>query len=349
MSETVTLTPAQIDFLKRTLPGFETSDGSVELAGRAGSQRYFVRVPQGSASAILIVWDSRDEDWGRFLSIGRDLTSTMGLLPGILADDPRHGLILEEDLGDMTLKRYCDNRPVDHQSIIAVYRQALDALGIWQSPQVATHPVIAARVMDEETFVWETAYFARYCVTDYCGCEVMLDSAWERERKDLARTCAAFPGSAIHRDFQSENVMLHKERIRFVDFQGARLGPPEYDVASLLFDPYSERVDEAMRDDLYGYYCRMSGRRQYECGRRLYLCAAQRLMQALGAYGNLSLHKGKEWYREFIPVALERLGEVMGKLDGFPAIKAIVKKCREVVKGMGGLTCRSSTNRIPAP
>ncbi|MBN1308251.1 MAG: phosphotransferase, partial [Chitinispirillaceae bacterium] len=305
---------------------------------RAGSQRYFARIPYGSASVVLIVWDSRDEDWGRFLSIGRDLRMTAGLLPEILDDDPRHGLILEEDLGDMTLKRYCDDQAIDRQAITAAYRRTLDALSIWQSPRVAAHPVIAARVMDDETFVWETAYFARYCVTDYCGCEAMLDQAWERERMELAHACAALPRSAIHRDFQSENVMLHDGRIRLVDFQGARLGPPEYDAASLLFDPYNEKIDDALRDDLYDYFCRMNDRADDHArhARRLHLCAAQRLMQALGAYGNLSLHKGKEWYREFIPVALERLEGVMGKLDGFSKISATVRQCREAVRGKGG-------------
>ena len=334
MSETVVLTPAQIDFCKRTLPGFDTADGVVELAGRAASQRYFARIRHEGASFILIVWDSRDEDWRRFLAVGRDRLSTGGLLPEILADDPRHGLIIEEDLGHMTLKQYCGDAANDRQAISGVYRATIDALIRWHSPSVAALPVIAARLMDVETFMWESAYFARYCVTDYCGCESLLDVAWERERTELARSCAALTLTAIHRDFQSENVMLHEDRIRLVDFQGARLGPPEYDAASLLFDPYSERIDEALRDDLYDYYCRISGRPD-EQARRLRLCAAQRLMQALGAYANLSLHKGKEWYRSFIPGAIERLEEVLQRLDGFPAMTAVVRRCREKAAGRG--------------
>lgn len=332
MSETVILTPAQIDFCRRTLPGFDPADGVVELAGRAASQRYFVRIRHEGASFILIVWDSRDEDWQRFLAVGRDRLSTGGLPPEILADDQRHGLILEEDLGHITLKRYCGAAAIDRQGIDAVYRMTLDALIRWQSPGVAALSVIAARSMDVETFVWESSYFARYCVKDYCGCESLLDAAWERERMELARSCAALTPTAIHRDFQSENVMLHDGRIRLVDFQGARLGPPEYDAASLLFDPYSERVDDALRDDLYDYYCRISDRPD-EQSRRLRLCAVQRLMQALGAYGNLSLHKGKEWYRSFIPGAVERLEGVLERLGGFPVMTAVVRHCREKAVG----------------
>ena len=39
--------------------------------------------------------------------------------------------------------------------------------------------------------------------------------------------------------------------------------------------------------------------------------AAQRLMQALGAYGNILHHKGDEWYRQFIMIAAKNLRDVI--------------------------------------
>ena len=334
MNENVTLTPAQADFLRQNLEGFAAAEHGpeAELAGRAASQRYFVRIRHNATPYILIVWDSRDEDWERFLTIGHDRVSTGGLLPAIYAADPRHGLILEEDLGTMTLKRYCTDPGVAAGEVLERYRSTLEALKIWQLPQMGHHPVIAARSMDTDTFLWETSYFAHYCVTDYFGYETLLGDKWEKERIRLAETCALLPQTAIHRDFQSENVMLHKEEIRFVDFQGARLGPPHYDVASLLFDPYSTRITGADAEALFRWYAGSSGEEKDDF-RTLYLCAAQRLMQALGAYGNLSLHKGKEWYRGYIPVALEKLDGIMNCCSDFPAISGVVRKCREAVDG----------------
>ncbi|MBN1760201.1 MAG: phosphotransferase [Chitinispirillaceae bacterium] len=332
MDEHLTLTPAQEDFLAQNLSGFHPDAADVSLAGRAGSQRYFIRIIHEGTPYILIVWDSRDEDWERFIAIGNDRVVTGGLLPQLHAADPRHGLILEEDLGAMTLKHHCLDKNSDRTSVEGALRDTLDALHIWQMPQVAAHPVIAARSMDVETFMWETWYFARYCVTDYCGCETLLTGAWERERSRLAEACAALPQTAIHRDFQSENIMLLEGRIRFVDFQGARLGPPQYDVASLLYDPYNPRIDADMCTALCFYYhqhCLVGNGDERTIG----LCAAQRLMQALGAYGNLSLHKGKEWYREYIPVALRNLDDVMSGLDGYHEIASVVRACREVVEG----------------
>ena len=61
-----------------------------------------------------------------------------------------------------------------------------------------------------------------------------------------------------------------------------------------------------------------------------YLCAAQRLMQALGAYGNLSVNKGKPRYRQFVPVALKRLQGVMKNLPEYAAIARVVSACAEI-------------------
>jgi len=332
MDKHIQLSPAQIEFVKRTFPAFDVTNQYGELAGRAGSQRYFTRIRYNDTPVILVEWDSRDEDWDRFLKLGYDRVATAHLLPEIYAADAPHGLILEEDLGDITLKKYCSMVSFTREYIVEAYHQVLDALCLWQQPSVATHPVVAARAMDVETFEWESGYFGRFCVTDFCGCEGLLNDEWERERKRLARECASLPATAIHRDFQSENVLLHNGRVRFVDFQGARRGPAEYDVASLIFDPYILAIDERIADELYAYYCSLPGN-ENSLERSLLVCSAQRLMQALGAYGNLSLHKGKEWYREYVPVALERLGIVLRRAGDFPQLQKVTDACMRVVAG----------------
>lgn len=332
MDNPVQLSPAQIEFVKKTFPGFDVADTFGELAGRAASQRYFTRIRHNSTPVILVEWDSHDEDWDRFLRLAYDRDQTSHLLPQVFASDERHGLILEEDLGSVTLKKYCAMVKFERPYMIEAYHQVLDALKLWQQPAVATHPVVAARSMDIETFEWESNYFGRFCVTDFCGCEALLGEAWEKERKALARECAFLPATAIHRDFQSENVLLHDGRIRFVDFQGARLGPAEYDVASLLYDPYIPAIDEQMSNELYLYYCGCMDN-QTCAPRSLLVCGAQRLMQALGAYGNLTLHKGKEWYRAYMPVALERLCTVLRLLDDYNHLLHVAEECRRVVAG----------------
>lgn len=320
------LTPAQNEFLKNALPDFSLENWKIELAGKAASQRCFYRVHCGANSYILMVWDGRDEDWGRFLGIEADLSTVMPFLPKIYKWDEHHGLILEEDLGSITLKRFCMENEKD--AVVEAYKHVLDALNIWQTFGASVSSYIAARSMDLETFLWETGYFARFCVKDFCGCDKLLDTAWEKERYRLASEASSLPRTCLHRDFQSENVMLHDKRVRFVDFQGARLGPPEYDVASLLYDPYIDLLDERTTEKLYTYY--RSGKEHVE-NRPFDICAAQRLMQALGAYGNLSIHKGKSRYKDYIPPALKRLDCVLERLPDFPVMKEITLTCRKTL------------------
>ncbi|MBN1129219.1 MAG: phosphotransferase [Chitinispirillaceae bacterium] len=338
MNSQLVLTPAQQSFLKKNIDGFKNGRWKVSIAGQAGSQRQFVRVQEMSGrgdSYILVVWDSRDEDWRRYLSIPREVGAQVDFLPRIFCADGRRGLILEQDLGDETLKKFCDRNAAGHGTVLDAYRSVIGALVKWHSLDMALSPTIASRALDAETFLWETDYFARRFVVDFCGEERLLTGAWEKERRDLAQNAAALPKRPLHRDFQSENILFAQGAIKFVDYQGARLGPPAYDCASLLYDPYMNEYSQDEVDLLFGYYCSQALDVSME-RRPFAICAAQRLMQALGAYGNLSLHQGKPRYREFVPRALERLCTVMERLQEFPAMLSVAQACRDAVRATNG-------------
>ena len=328
MGSDMVLTPAQHGFIADYLGSFPEEHWEVTLAGQAGSQRNFFRIRerQGERSFVLVVWDARDEDWPRFLAIPAEAGKRCVFLPKIYKSDSSHGLILEEDLGKQTLHRYVREHRGDAGTIETAYCRVLEALCVWQSLGREASPAVAARTMDADTFLWETDYFARHCVADFCGNERVLSGAWEKERQVMAAAAASLPATFIHRDFQSENIMLVNGQIRFVDFQGARLGPPAYDAASLLFDPYAAQLDEKTSWRMFDYYSSLPLRVKSST-HDFFLCAAQRLMQACGAYGNLSVHKGKTQYRKFMPVALARLEKVMEQLPEYPAIKKVIGCC----------------------
>jgi hypothetical protein len=321
------LTPAQTGFLKKAIPSFGPASWAITPAGHAGSDRTFVRVKSYTTkeSYILIIWDSSDHDWARFISIQRDVSPLVPFLPGIFSSDDGHGLILEEDLGALTLKKYCASGAVTDASVEVMYKKVLDALVQWQGLDPGVSSTISARDMDIEMFLWESEYFTLHCVREYFGLDRLVSSAWEKERQRIAVEAAGFPKVCIHRDFQSENIMLRDERIRFVDYQGARRGPAAYDVASLLLDPYVAKLTPALSTRLLDYYLSIAP--ACVTGQSFRICALQRLMQALGAFGNLSIHKGKEWYRDYIPVALQRLRPLARETTPFPSLEEIVNAC----------------------
>ena len=80
------LTPSQVDFCKRNIDGFIENKWHVSLAGSAGSDRRFLRIKPDNGdklSKILIVWDSSDEDWNRFIKINREVSGSLNALPEI--------------------------------------------------------------------------------------------------------------------------------------------------------------------------------------------------------------------------------------------------------------------------
>ena len=326
----IKLTPAQSRFLTENIPGFNPLQWSVTSAGAAGSDRRFLRIQKNkdaNVSFVLVLWDRRDEDWLRFLTIEKELGQTISFLPKIYANDDNHGLILEEDLGNTTLKQFCVESPCKMET---VYRSVLDALLTWQKTEIFVSDVIASRSMDLEVFLWESKYFSVHCITEFFGCDNLLNKEWEKERMRIALVASNLPRVCIHRDFQSENILINKGAIRFVDYQGARFGPAGYDLASLLYDPYVAQLDDNLVQRLFDYY--LSKAPVSIAAESFYMCALQRLMQACGAYCNLSIHKGKEQYRRFIPVAIKRCIGIMEKISDYPQLSRILKKCRESLK-----------------
>ena len=138
----------------------------------------------------------------------------------------------------------------------------------------------------------------------------------------------------MHRDFQSQNVQLEPGRVWVLDFQGARVGPLPYDVASLLRDPYVNLPDAAEDQLLRWYHAHAMPAEPslaaWEAFREAYsLVSMQRLMQALGAYGFLTLVKGKPWFAQWMTPALALLQRALGEVDGLSRLRAVVGEAQE--------------------
>jgi aminoglycoside/choline kinase family phosphotransferase len=109
-----------------------------------------------------------------------------------------------------------------------------------------------------------------------------------------------------------------------------RPGVAQYDLASLLLDPYVTLTAEE-REQLLDFYHGIAGGEgisREEFDRVFWQCASQRLMQALGAYGNLSLNLGKPNFRAHVAPALVNLRETLTRLhpeDRLDTLEGIIK------------------------
>jgi aminoglycoside/choline kinase family phosphotransferase len=175
-------------------------------------------------------------------------------------------------------------------------------------------------------YAWEQNYFfenclGRYFKLDQSKCEELAALPALRE---ISERLARLPRVLVHRDFQSQNIIIRNGQAYLIDFQGMRPGLAEYDLASLLYDPYVD-LTEAERAELIAY-CRerhinngkpING----ESDSKLRLCAMQRLMQALGAYGFLGLVKGHKHFLKHVPAAMKSLHSVVAEIAGLEKLE----------------------------
>jgi aminoglycoside/choline kinase family phosphotransferase len=120
--------------------------------------------------------------------------------------------------------------------------------------------------------------------------------------------------------------MINEGTAWLIDFQGMRYGLAQYDLASLLHDPYVALTSDE-RCELLAFYKKRLEQNgtpvDSDFDEIFRWCALQRLMQALGAYGFLGLKKNRPDFLAHTPVALRSLLEVASALDG---LEPLVKK-----------------------
>jgi aminoglycoside/choline kinase family phosphotransferase len=273
-----------------------------------------------------------DPDFERHLIYTRYFEAHSVPVPGLIAFDDDDKRALFEDLGDTSLYSYL-KLPHDSEHVEEIYRSVLDILvGLHGRATSHIHecPVLRDRVFDHEYLRWETSYFLDRFVLGLQRAELKDTAALKDEFNRLAHKVDAFPKGVIHRDFQCQNIMITPGGIpRVIDFQGARMAPPAYDVASILWDPYYQ-LDDGIRERLIDYY--VDEMKQASAGfndelfrKSLVPCCLQRHMQALGAYGFLSVVKGKKYFLKHVPEALRLLKEECDAAkDDYPELRGLV-------------------------
>ena len=123
------------------------------------------------------------------------------------------------------------------------------------------------------------------------------------------------PKGLMHRDFQSQNILLlENEMVGFIDFQGIRRGSQYYDLASLLWDPYVQMPKDMVESFFKKWLRDFPGNAGYsdeETWIAFLAASLQRLMQALGAYCFLSKTKGIESFKNYIEPGKKQLLQVL--------------------------------------
>jgi N-acetylmuramate 1-kinase len=309
----------------RSFPGQPADFQVWPLLGDASDRRYYrlrLKAPVNGLTSIVLMRLAEPYTAGElpFVNVQRYLSSKGIPVPALLCDDSPHGFVLLEDLGDVTLQDALQG--ASREQIACVYGEALDILLALQHP-ISVAPrggCVAFRLaFDVEKLMWELDFFLTHMIKQFCSRQLTSadEAALRGQFWGISSLLARQPRVLTHRDYHSRNLMCHQGRLRVIDFQDARLGPCQYDLASLLYDAYVV-LPRDLREALLTYYrerkASIDGYRDHDGFLQVfdYMCL-QRHLKALGTFAFQTVVKQNRRYTSAIPTTLGYIQDNLAK------------------------------------
>jgi aminoglycoside/choline kinase family phosphotransferase len=247
-----------------------------------------------------------------YVAMARGLREQNLSAPEIVYADLEAGLLLVEDLGD---ERVVNGDPPQwsaerHEAAVDVLLH-LHARKLPDRLQVAPHLEYRIPDYDTDAFLIEAEllldwYLPRLGAAIAAEARSEFRGLW-REALSLAMQAER---TWVLRDYHSPNLLWLPQRneiarVGVLDFQDALMGPPAYDMASLLQDA---RVDVSEKTELalLGRYVRARRANDPEFDPSLFIksyvtVAAQRASKILGIFARLDARDGKPQYLRHMP------------------------------------------------
>ncbi len=283
-----------------------------ELAA-SGSNRKYYRLRLGDTTTIAAYNNDRKENQA-FVSFTQQFEKAGLPVPFILEENLAEDIYLLNDLGDKTLFSYLETHRQEgfSEKQVGLYKNVLADLLLFQFDTLNTFDYTACYPrgsFDKQSMMWDLNYF-KYYFLKLAGIhfdEQKLEDDFITFSDFLLQTdCNYF----LYRDFQSRNIMIHENKLYYIDYQGGRKGALQYDVASLLYDAKAD-IPQEIREKLLDYYIDLLQQKTQlnaEDFRKYYYgYVLIRIMQAMGAYGFRGFYENKTHFLKSIPFAVTNL------------------------------------------
>ena len=316
----------------------------------SGSARKYYRIVTDKRTLIGTFSENTEENEA-FLTFSKHFHDLGLNVPEVFAVNAEKTCYLQSDFGDNNLFAHVQKSLLAvgpstgsgtltsfGENVIQLYKQALTNL---VKLQVLGHKGLdyskayPTERFDRQAIIDDLNYFKYYFVKPH----EEIDFNETRLGKDF-EAFADFVSQApcnffMYRDFQSRNIMVKDGELYFIDFQGGRKGPLNYDVVSLLYQVKAQ-IPQSVRDELIQYY--KEELKQFVNPEEVKFDVYQpyfvylRLLQVLGAYGFRGLIQKKSHFIESIPYALKEFQALSQAqpLNDFPELLHVIQQFSKI-------------------
>ena len=308
-----------------------------ELLPLSGSARKYYRISGDGGTVIGCVGTNPAENRA-FLAIAERFEAAGLHAPHIYAVADDGMSYLQEDLGDGQLFELLKPATAD-----ASYSEEQLC---WLHDTMALLPAVQVKVgegldwgvcfPDREFNARMVGFDLNYFKYDFLKLtglefdEIRLQDDFDR----LTADSLDFSGDTfMYRDFQARNIMIKDGEPCFIDFQGGRRGPVQYDLASFLWNA-GTCFPAGLRKQLEQVYLRALAEfrpvDEDDFYRRYRLITLVRLLQETGAYGFRGIVERKQLFIDCFPGVLRSLHELASEPFGrYPYLTELLLRLSE--------------------
>jgi len=314
---------------------FGNKPEQTEMLPVSGSDRRYYRLKAGKNS-VIGTHNTNTAENNTFFYFTELFRKHEINVPEVYKVSKDRRFYLQQDLGNESLFGRLMKEGLT-EDVRKLYHKSLEQLARvqWIAGREADfNQCFAVRQFNEKAIMGDLLYF-KYYFADLQNIhydKVALIEEMELLSKDLGRIQ---PQMLMFRDFQSRNVMLHEGKVWFIDYQGSMQGPPQYDIASLLWQAKAQLPDAWKEDLLNGYISTLNSlpipRMDEIHFRRGYTqFVLLRLLQVLGAYGFRGLLEHKPHFLSSIGPALKNLESFISNnpqlLGSYQELRSLLEK-----------------------
>jgi len=315
---------------------------NIVLLPASGSYRKYYRI-NGKSKNCLGVYNNDKKENRAFITFSFHFLKHSLQVPKIYAENTEELIYLIEDFGDETLFIRLQNlhsQNASENDIIQLYKKVIDELPKFQilaSKDIDFSNCYPRPEFDKQSMLWDLNYFKYYFLklAQIPFDEQNLEIDFHVFSDFLLETQTDY---FLYRDFQSRNIMLHKDKPYFIDYQGGRRGALQYDIASLLYDAKAD-LSDSTRETLLQYYIEQI-QIYIKIDKESFLAyyygyVIIRILQAMGAYGFRGFYEKKPLFLQSIPYAVSNLEWILKNLKlpiHIPCLLNTLSKLSEAVK-----------------